>query len=52
MNKECKFQFGQIVTVDGSIGVIVKTWDNNTYDVYIRSYNKINIYKEIGDGGY
>ena len=37
-----KFQFSNVVVVEGSqIGVIVKSWDNNTHDVYVRSYNSV-----------
>ena len=40
------FQFGNVVVVNGnSIGVIVKLWANDTYDVYVRSYNGIGEYK-------
>jgi len=27
------------------IGVIVKSWANNTHDVYVRNYNSIREYK-------
>ena len=44
------FLFGDIVVVEvNQIGVVVKTWENNkgfTYEVYVRSYNKINVYEE------
>ena len=44
------FLFGDIVVVDvDQIGVVVKTWENNkgfSYEVYVRSYNKINVYEE------
>ena len=44
------FLFGDIVVVEvNQIGVVVKTWKNNkgfTYEVYVRSYNKINVYEE------
>ena len=49
-NKRPLFLFGDIVVVDvDQIGVVVKTWENNTgytYEVYVRSYNKINTYEE------
>ena len=49
-DKRPLFLFGDIVVVDvDQIGVIVKTWENNkgyTYEVYVRSYNKINTYEE------
>ena len=42
-----KFQFSNVVVVDdGHIGVVVKSWANNTYDVYVRSYNKVMGYQE------
>lgn len=42
-----KFQFGNIVVVDGEdIGVIVKSWSNNTYEVYVRYFNAVKEYKE------
>lgn len=42
-----KFQFSNVVVVDDDqIGVIVKSWDNKTYEVYVRSYNAIREYKE------
>lgn len=41
-----KFQFGSVVVVDREqIGVIVKSWDNDTHDVYVRSYNRVEEYK-------
>lgn len=49
-DKRPLFLFGDIVVVDvDQIGVVVKTWENNkgyTYEVYVRSYNKINTYEE------
>jgi hypothetical protein len=42
-----KFQFGNIVVVDDDqIGVIVKSWGNDTHDVYVRSYNQVSEYSE------
>jgi hypothetical protein len=42
-----KFQFGNVVVVENNlIGVVVKSWGNNTHDVYIRSSNLIWNYKE------
>ena len=42
-----KFQFSNVVVVDEvEIGVIVKSWDNDTHDVYVRSYNQIANYRE------
>lgn len=39
------FQFGNVVVVDDDqIGVIVKSWGNNSHDVYVRSYNGIRTY--------
>ena len=49
-DKRPLFLFGDIVVVDvDQIGVVVKTWENSQgyfYEVYVRSYNKINEYKE------
>lgn len=49
-DKRPLFLFGDIVVVDVyQIGVVVKTWENNKgyiYEVYVRSYNKINTYEE------
>jgi len=42
-----RFQFSNVVVVDtDQIGVIVKSWENKTHDVYVRSYNCIKEYKE------
>lgn len=42
-----KFCFGDIVVVEGSlIGVVVKTWGDKTYEVYVREFNSIIEYKE------
>lgn len=42
-----KFQFSNVVIVDGdSIGVIVKSWADNTHDVYIRYHSLIKTYPE------
>ena len=44
-----KFCFGDIVVVDVNlIGVVVKSWisNENNYDVYVRSYNRILNYPE------
>lgn len=46
-----KFLFGDIVVVDGNlIGVVVKSWKSpnrcNYYEVYVRSYNRVNAYDE------
>jgi len=31
--------------VEGNmIGVVVKSWADNTYEVYVRSYNRISTY--------
>ena len=39
------FQFGNVVVVDGDqIGLIVKTWGDDTYEVYVRNYNGIKTY--------
>jgi hypothetical protein len=42
-----EFQFSNVVVVeDDQIGVIVKSWDDNTHDVYVRTYNVVLSYKE------
>ena len=42
-----KFTFWDIVIVDNiNIWVIVKSWTNLTYEVYVRMYNWIKTYKE------
>ena len=42
-----KFQFGNVVVVDDdNIGVIVKSWEDNTHDVYVRIYNGVQSYHE------
>ena len=50
-NRRPLFLFGDIVVVDVNlIGVVVKTWQRMDgsyyYEVYVRSYNKINEYEE------
>ena len=49
--KKARFLFGDIVVVEGYlIGVVLKTWihaDNSfTYEVYVRSHNRIVEYPE------
>ena len=40
------FTFGNVVVVNKKeIGVIVKCWDDDTYEVYVRNYNGICSYK-------
>ncbi len=42
------FQFGNVVVVEGGlIGVIVKSWADDTHDVYVRSLNRIKEYRAI-----
>lgn len=42
-----KFCFGDIVVVESSlIGVVVKSWEDRTYEVYVRMYNSIVKYDE------
>jgi uncharacterized membrane protein len=42
-----KFCFGDIVVVeDILIGVIVKSWTDKTYEVYVRLWNTIKTYNE------
>lgn len=39
--------FGDIVVVEESlIGVVVKSWTDKSYDVYVRIYNSIKTYQE------
>ena len=43
------FQFGNVVVVeDNLIGVIVKSWADNSHDVYVRSFNFIKTYQAKG----
>ncbi|MCW8960197.1 MAG: hypothetical protein OQK29_01455 [Ignavibacteriaceae bacterium] len=42
-----RFQFSNVVVVDDDqIGVIVKSWADNTHDVYVRAYNGVKEYHE------
>ena len=42
-----KFCFGDIVVIEESlIGVIVKSWCDGDYGIYVRNYNSIRTYKE------
>jgi len=42
-----RFQFSNVVVVDDNqVGVIVKTWADATYDVYVRSTNSVVLYPE------
>ena len=42
-----KYCFGDIVVVEVDlIGVVVKTWQDGLYDVYVREYNTIIQYEE------
>jgi hypothetical protein len=42
------FQFGNVVVVEGDqIGVIVKSWADNSHDVYVRSFNSIQTYRAM-----
>ena len=42
-----KFQFSNVVVVDGeNIGVIVKSWSDRTYDVYVRHCHAIKHFHE------
>ena len=41
------FQFSNVVVVEGYlVGVVVKSWSDKTYDVYVRSYNRVESYSE------
>lgn len=51
MSKQPLFLFGDIVVVENSlIGVVVKTWKDNSigyyYEVYVRNFNTIKEYRE------
>ncbi|MAF43452.1 MAG: hypothetical protein CMI54_04685 [Parcubacteria group bacterium] len=47
MNK-LKYNFGNIVVVEDSlVGVIVKCWEDKTYDVYVRSWSGVSSYPEV-----
>lgn len=40
-----KYNFGNIVIIEeGLIGVIVKCWADDTYEVYVREYNGVGTY--------
>ncbi len=42
------FQFGNVVVVDGDqIGVIVKSWADDTHEVYVRNLNGVKEYRAI-----
>lgn len=42
-----KFCFGDIVVVEGNlIGVVVKSWEDGTHDVYVRSWNSVRMFAE------
>ena len=42
-----KFQFSNVVVVEEiMIGVVVKSWADNTHEVYVRDYNAVKTYKE------
>ena len=44
-----KFQFSNVVVVDDDqIGVVVKSFDDGSHDVYVRSYNYVQSYHEEG----
>ncbi len=32
-----KYKFGDIVTVDGQMGVTVQTWGTDNYEVYVKN---------------
>jgi len=41
------FQFSNVVVVDDDqIGVIVKSWADDSHDVYVRGYNRVEQYHE------
>lgn len=43
-----KFTFGNIVVVEeGLVGVVVKSWADDTREVYVREYNIVKFYKSI-----
>lgn len=42
-----RFGFGNVVVVNGDeVGVIVKSWDNKTHEVYVRVHNSIMTFHE------
>jgi len=46
-DKTYRFQFSNVVVVDDNqIGVIVKTWADDMYEVYVRSTNSAVLYPE------
>ena len=45
--QEHHFRFGDIVVVDrDEIGVVVKCWQNQTYEVYVRCRNGVSDFKK------
>lgn len=40
------FQFGNIVVDGCEVGVIVKSWPDNSHHVYMRNYNCVMKYEE------
>ncbi len=39
------FRFGDIVIVEENlVGVVVKSWKNDTFEIYVRSFNDIREY--------
>ena len=41
-----RFQFSNVVVVDDNqIGVIVKCWADDSYEVYVRNYNSVSAYE-------
>lgn len=42
-----KFCFGDIVVIENNlIGVVVKCWTDETYEIYVRMHNTIKQYKK------
>lgn len=42
-----KYQFSNVVVVENNlVGVVVKSWANNTHEVYVRYFNSVRTYKE------
>ena len=45
-DEQKNYSFAQVVVVEGDlIGVVVKCWADNTYEVYVRADNKIQNYR-------
>jgi hypothetical protein len=46
MEEQKHYSFAQIVVIEeDSIGVVVKCWADNTYEVYVREANRIQNFR-------